>query len=81
MKEKSGILHVYSISSIREGLHIVGDQEGLFALWLAIGEALISEQGQGEAEVQTSLEARYSIPILRVDRESNFLKQFPPTYS
>ncbi len=73
-----GILHIYPSSANREGAYIVGDEEGLFDLWLAIGESIISGKGQGSADVQTGQGTRYPIHIIQVDRESHFLKQFAP---
>ncbi len=80
MHPNKGILHIYLSSPKREGAYIVGDEEGLFDLWLAIGETIISGKGQGSADVQTGQGAQYPIHILMVDRESHFLKEFIPVH-
>ena len=78
MSKRTGIIHVYINSPQREGVHIVGDREGLQALWNGVGEAIFLKNGKGSAEVKTGRSVRYPIHFLRVDRKSHFLKQFPP---
>ncbi len=78
MAKNSGILHIYSTSPNREGVHIVGDKEGLYDLWLAVGESIISTKGRGSTDIQTGQGTHYPIHIIRVERKSNFLKQFIP---
>jgi hypothetical protein len=77
MSLKAGIIHIYLKYDHKEEVHIVGDEQGLYGLWMAMGEAMVSKVGRANADVSNSIGSRYPIYVLRVDHKSNFLKQFP----